>query len=93
MKSLPADASGEWLRDVRGDLALANVPKTPAIRYAHLCFHAQQSAETSLKALFVALGLDVPRTHDLAFLMDNLPEETVFPLAILALPTLSKFAV
>ena len=93
MKSLPADASGEWLRDVRGDLALANVPKTPAIRYAHLCFHAQQSAETSLKALFVALGLDVPRTHDLAFLMDNLPEETVFPLAILTLPTLNKFAV
>ena len=93
MKSTPADVPGEWLRDARGDLALAHVPKTAAIRYAHLCFHAQQAAEKSLKALYVALGQDVPRTHDLAFLMDSLSEETVFPLTILTLPTLNKFAV
>ena len=43
VKSTPANVPGEWLRDARGDLALANVPKTPAIRYAHLCFHAQQA--------------------------------------------------
>lgn len=38
------------------------------------CFHAQQSAEKALKALFVAHDLDVPRTHDLVFLMERVAE-------------------
>jgi HEPN domain-containing protein len=66
---MPANVPAEWLRDARGDLALASIAKTPAIRYAHLCFHAQQAAEKSLKAIFSALDQDIPRTHDLAFLM------------------------
>lgn len=90
---MPANVPAEWLRDARGDLALASIAKTPAIRYAHLCFHAQQAAEKSLKAIFSALDQDIPRTHDLAFLMDNLPATTVVPLAISTLPTLTKFAV
>ena len=90
---MPGNPAGEWLRDARGDLALATVAKTPAIRFAHLCFHAQQSAEKSLKAIYAALNQDIPRTHDLAFLMDNLPENTVFPLAVISLPTLTKYAV
>lgn len=45
------------------------------------------------KPFILPIGHEIPRTHDLAFLMDNLPEDTVFPPAILALPTLNKFAV
>lgn len=88
-----AEAIAEWLRDAEGDLALATVKKTRAIRYAHLCFHAQQAAEKSLKAVYLALGKEIPRTHDLAFLMDNLPDDLVRPPAILLLPVLTKYAV
>ena len=88
-----ADVAREWLRDAEGDLALATVTKTRAIRYSHLCFHAQQAAEKSLKSVYLALGNDVPRTHDLAYLMDNLPDCVVIPPTILLLPVLSKYAV
>ena len=36
------------------------------------CFHAQQCAEKALKALFVAFDLEVPRSHDLVFLIGRL---------------------
>lgn len=90
---MPGDATGDWLRDARGDLALASVAKTRRIRYAHLCFHAQQAAEKSLKAVLLACKPEVPRTHDLAFLMDILPARANVPPALLALPTLNKYAV
>lgn len=90
---MPDNAVHEWLRDARGDLALASVAKTRQIRYAHLCFHAQQAAEKSLKAVLLASNRDMPRTHDLAFLMDALPENANVPPALLALPTLNKYAV
>jgi hypothetical protein len=37
-----------------------------------VCFHSQQAAEKCLKALMTACDLDVPRTHDLVFLIDSL---------------------
>ena len=36
------------------------------------CFHAQQAAEKALKALLEAHELPVPRTHDLALLVQRL---------------------
>lgn len=90
---MPADATSDWLRDAKGDLALASVAKTRHIRYAHLCFHAQQAGEKSLKAVLLACDQDAPRTHDLAFLMDALPKTVKVPPALLALPTLNKYAV
>ena len=83
----------EWLGDARGDLALASIKKSRPMRYAHLCFHAQQAAEKSLKAVYLALDLNLPKTHDLAYLMDNLPEKIVFPPSMLMLPVLTKYAV
>ena len=62
------EACKEWLGDARGDLALATINKTRSMRYAHLCFHAQQAAEKSLKAVYLALDLSLPKTHDLAYL-------------------------
>jgi len=90
---MPADPAQIWLRDAHGDLALARVKKTRIIRYEHLCFHAQQAAEKSLKAVYLALDMDMPRTHDLAFLIDNLPKPLPMPPAFLVLPTLTKYAV
>ena len=83
----------EWMRDAQSDLALSMVPKTRRIRYAHLCFHAQQAAEKSIKAILIRLGCTVPKTHDLAFLMDSLPKSTTAPLSVLDLPMLTRYAV
>jgi hypothetical protein len=38
------------------------VKKTRKIRYEHLCFHAQQAAEKSIKALLLSRNIEVPRT-------------------------------
>ena len=35
------------------------------------CFHAQQCAEKCLKAFLCSRGADVPRTHDLARLLEG----------------------
>ncbi len=45
-----------WLDNARSDFELACVKKTRKIRYEHLCFHAQQAAEKSIKALFLSLN-------------------------------------
>jgi HEPN domain-containing protein len=47
----------------KGELATAD-PATNAI-----CFHMQQCAEKYLKAFLVFHGHEVPRTHDIAFLV------------------------
>lgn len=42
-----------------------------------ICYHCQQAAEKSLKALAIATleNSDVPKTHDLALLADMLNEQ------------------
>ena len=41
-----------------------------------ICYHCQQAAEKALKALIIATeeNIDVPKTHDLALLADDLSE-------------------
>ena len=39
-----------------------------------VCFHAQQCAEKSLKAVLLAKGVETPRTHDLERLLEGLPD-------------------
>ena len=95
---MPAELTGagspqDWLRHARSDLALCRVPKTKAILRQHLCFHAQQAAEKALKAVLVANGVDFPKTHDLAFLMQALPSSVALPPPLVDLPTLNRFAV
>ncbi|MDD2456349.1 MAG: HEPN domain-containing protein [Kiritimatiellae bacterium] len=82
-----------WLRDAESDLALASVKKTKKIRYEHLCFHAQQAAEKALKVVLLSCDVDIPRTHDLAFLVDLLPQTLSLPPSLLLLPVLTKYAV
>ena len=65
----------QWLemsrRDIRGahNQMIAD-PTEPALA----CFHAQQSAEKSIKAALVAESIDPPRIHDLSKLRELLPE-------------------
>jgi HEPN domain-containing protein len=85
--------SREWLRYARSDLALAQAPKTRRILYQHLCFHAQQASEKAIKAVLIAHGVSYPPTHDLAYLLDLMPQSVTVPVNALNLPILTKYAV
>jgi HEPN domain-containing protein len=94
LPELPAPGSPQdWLRNAQSDLALARLRRTRGMLYEHLCFHAQQAAEKALKAVLLAHGVTFPRTHDLAFLVDQLPSAISIPPELIDLPTLSKYAV
>ena len=63
----------EWLAAARSDLAILHSRSTdPELRLEGLCFHAQQAAEKSLKALVVRRGLGLQHTHDMGALLDLL---------------------
>jgi HEPN domain-containing protein len=61
----PAD----WLRHARSDLALVRVEQETDVLLETLCFHAQQTAEKSLKAVLLREGIEFPYTHDIARLI------------------------
>lgn len=66
----------------------------PKASLAALGFHAQQAAEKALKAVVVSLGLEVPRTHDLAALGHVILDSgTTLPLTVDQLRSLNPFAV
>jgi len=64
------DAVALWIRRAESDLKIGRDelmmedPATDAI-----CFHMQQCAEKYLKAFLVFHGKEIPRTHDIAFLI------------------------
>ena len=62
-----------WMAVARGDLAMARIDLPIHATYEMLCFHAQQAAEKSIKALLVHLGIDFPYTHNIASLVALLP--------------------
>ena len=92
-ETMDAGTAQDWLRHARSDLALACLPKTKAILYEHLCFHAQQAAEKAIKGVLVANGIHFPKTHDLAFLMDALSVTVTIPPSLIDMPTLNRYAV
>ena len=64
-RPLPGSAE-DWLARAEGDLALARAPLPEGAFYEDLCFHAQQAAEKSLKAVYQYFGKRFRYTHDLA---------------------------
>ncbi len=69
------DSPAAWLAYAVGDLALAEGTGDPRVPLAYLCFHAQQAAEKSIKAVLVARGIHFPRTHNIEFLIGLLPAD------------------
>jgi HEPN domain-containing protein len=62
-----------WMDKAKRDLRMAKLAMTDTIPMPdQACFHAQQGAEKGLKALMVASGLAVPRSHNLIFLLGQL---------------------
>lgn len=66
---------GQWLRYARADLALARAELPDDGLMELLCFHAQQATEKAIKAVLIARGVDLPRTHNLAYLITLLGAE------------------
>lgn len=58
-----------WLRKARSDMAAVEV-LIGAGSFDAACFHAQQAAEKSLKALLIHFGIAFPFTHNLSKLVE-----------------------
>ena len=62
-----------WLLRAKGNLNLADKGgRLKGILFEDLCFNAHQAAEKPLKAVCLAQGMDIPKTHSLVQLMDIL---------------------
>jgi HEPN domain-containing protein len=60
----------EWLRHARSDLSLARLGRGSEVLPEQICFRAQQTVETALKAALIFHGVDFPLTHDLQELVE-----------------------
>ena len=87
------DSPTRWLENARADLALALVALPPGGMYEHLCFHTQQAAEKSLKAVLISCGIDIPCTHNLQALLDLLATHFTIPDEIFNIIDLNPYAV
>lgn len=67
------DDFNEWISYAKTDLEaakfLTNMHPQPL---EIICYHCQQSAEKSIKALIVKNGIQVKKTHDLLLLLQDL---------------------
>ncbi|MBA2691074.1 MAG: HEPN domain-containing protein [Rubrobacter sp.] len=88
-----ARALERWLRYARDDLRSAEILLVESGVPRNSCFLAQQAAEKSIKAIFVALQIDFPFTHDLNRLLDLLPEDWEMKEKLPGLTDLSDWAV
>ncbi|NJR61019.1 MAG: HEPN domain-containing protein [Cyanobacteria bacterium CRU_2_1] len=70
-----------WLAFAREDLRMAELAMIEEL-HNQVCFHAQQCAEKTIKALLIAQGQTPPRTHRLGDLVNLLDPN---PLAAIAL--------
>jgi HEPN domain-containing protein len=85
----PAD----WLRRARSDLALASIALPEGVLYSELCFHAQQAAEKSLKAVLLHHGIEFRKVHDLDYLITLLPPQAPLPPEVEEIAALTSYAV
>lgn len=67
----------EWLARAQGDLALAHISLPTGGYYEDLCFHTQQAAEKSIKAVYLFHGLAFRYIHDLNVLLNGLLSQGV----------------
>lgn len=81
-----------WVDFARADLAMARVPLPEGALYEQLCFHAQQAAEKSIKAVLVSRGVAFPFVHDLRRLVALLPDDLSGRDALDGAETLTPFA-
>lgn len=70
---MSAEGAQAWLRKADNDILSAdNNLASTQVPYDAVCYHSQQAAEKSLKALLVYLGVQPLRTHDLLAILQEL---------------------
>jgi HEPN domain-containing protein len=68
---LSVDPVQEWIDLAQQDEASARfLLQMRPLPLEVICFHCQQAAEKLMKAVLTKHGLDIPKTHDLPFLLD-----------------------
>jgi len=92
LPKIKAGSPEDWLRHAKADLALATSPLPEDGLYGTLCFHAQQSAEKSIKAVLVFRGIEFPKVHSLTRLIDLLPGDIIRTVDLLESSRLTVYA-
>ncbi len=92
-ESLIPGSAEDWFRYAKSDLELARIEKPLGVLLENLCFHAQQAAEKTLKAVLIFLEIDFPRTHNIRTLLDFLPEGVDIPQEVEESAILTDYAV
>ena len=87
------DLVEQWLIYAKSDLELARVDLPDSVLLETLCYHAQQAAEKSLKAVLIYYSVSAPRTHNLGMLIDLLAEYTDISESIRDVAILTEYAV
>ena len=92
-RRLPPNDPREWLNRAQSNLARAAGPLAGAY-LEDFCFDAQQAAEKSIEAVFMAHGLTFPYIHDLGRLLTVLAQAGVrVPKYVREADQLTRFAV
>ena len=83
----------DWLAYAKSDLTVARTLAEGVLPEIG-CFHAQQAAEKSIKAVLISQGIDFPYTHDIAHLATLVDQSEVeFPEALEDAIDLTQYAV
>ena len=82
----------EWMRYARGDLYFAEGSDRPDALREILCYHAQQAAEKSIKALLLAKKIEFPCTHNIKTLISLLPQTLIIPPEVRKAARLSDYS-
>ena len=92
-ESFVPGSAEDWFRYAKSDLELARIEKPEGVLLENLCFHAQQAAEKTLKAVLIFLEIDFPRTHNIRTLLDLLLEGVDVPQEVEESAILTDYAV
>jgi HEPN domain-containing protein len=84
---------GRWLQYARGDMAMAEQPMSADVPYLLRCFHAQQAAEKSVKAVLLRFGVAFPSTHNLSVPFALVPQDVPRPPDLAGTVGLTVYAV
>jgi HEPN domain-containing protein len=92
-EEIVSGSPSDWLRHAWSDLELARMERNSRILLEDLCFHAQQAAEKSLKAVLIFKSIPFPRTHNIRTLLDLLPQDVIPPGEVKETASLTDYAV
>ncbi len=83
----------DWLRHALSDLSVASETKTKEVLLETLCFHAQQAAEKSIKAVLIKHAIPLIKTHNLKILLEQLSSILSVPAEIMNSVGLTDYAI